>query len=983
MAEIIEDTRVPDVPGCLDPAATNYNPIATSPCNGCCEYTTKKVGCTDTNATNYDPLATSSCNDCCEYNTPPPTSPKEPNLNPGAFNPPPPPPPSKDPNLNPDTNEPPDSARPPIGGLGCLTLNFVKVDGIVLDGDGNHIPETCCTKAFVGDDVFWDVSSINRGGACTLTNFSDEPNGICDLPANVLNDRVVCVDCENFSWWNNLYISLNGASLQETNPLLWDYFVTLIESDDGGSFYVDSLTGEIVDKRICCDKINDSNFVSFVDRGGGSIAACLCQGTPQEPVISCECIKSIGPFVQYASTELGETLLLNNDLLVGGLGLTNEEATFIINNIYSDDGSEVESRSILGNALYTVGGFYMCFETKENGDVIYNKPVPTTEAKCSELKGFWTGTACLCEQQETCDLTITDLKSTLDTDLFGNEIEVITFKGEGISEFCCNKISSENNTGWSYSEGLDGVSRCYKVEPKACPTKLQLNENPIKADCPNTIEISASVYFSKPENPCQPYPNPDDDDGVIIPDDDEPCVLTFDENNNIIESQDTHLIVDRKALESTPDFSPDSTFTFENSKDKSKPCCYNDSLPIRGRLIIETETEETTTPITEFDSVGDGFEQWINITTELIPSETLGDFNVIIEFYQGLNCCCTYDIFVDDLKVSCKVEEVVVEETYDECPGFDIKRVIDNKKSWVYNPGIEGYSDIPEDSITSNIGDVGLQQGHGLVNRDFAPSTDADLPWRYTDYWEQSSVLEKHSNLVLNSKELYLTFNMCNAGKACPDGYTLSGETCVKPICPSGYTHNEGVCYSGGTSGLTATTTYETIKLGVEDCKSDLNLLELESYKKTFQSFWVQFIEQFVPATTIFVSGERWCNRPEDICVEYDVCDFDFEFVEGDVTTRPNEGGWDFEPAPSENSRSFDPETNDPEDSEPILPGDREDTKDGPILKDGGPKILPLDKDLGLNSETPSIIDINDKDLSRTQEYKDELNNKEPLKIIE
>jgi len=79
-----------------------------------------------------------------------------------------------------------------------------------------------------------------------------------------------------------------------------------------------------------------------------------------------------------------------------------------------------------------------------------------------------------------------------------------------------------------------------------------------------------------------------------------------------------------------------------------------------------------------------------------------------------------------------------------------------------------------------------------------------------------------------------------------------------------------------------------TVPANFNNCTKKVSLLELENYKKTFQSFWVKLAEQFVPATTIFVSGERWCNNDENICIEFDECDYDFEFVEGDVTTIPN-----------------------------------------------------------------------------------------------
>ena len=63
-----------------------------------------------------------------------------------------------------------------------------------------------------------------------------------------------------------------------------------------------------------------------------------------------------------------------------------------------------------------------------------------------------------------------------------------------------------------------------------------------------------------------------------------------------------------------------------------------------------------------------------------------------------------------------------------------------------------------------------------------------------------------------------------------------------------------------------------------------LNLFQLENYKKQFQSFWIPFIEQFIPATTIWVAGERWCNEP---CTIINPCDYDFELVDSEVSVEP------------------------------------------------------------------------------------------------
>lgn len=62
-----------------------------------------------------------------------------------------------------------------------------------------------------------------------------------------------------------------------------------------------------------------------------------------------------------------------------------------------------------------------------------------------------------------------------------------------------------------------------------------------------------------------------------------------------------------------------------------------------------------------------------------------------------------------------------------------------------------------------------------------------------------------------------------------------------------------------------------------------LSIQELEKYKKQFQSFWIPFMEQFIPATTIWVAGEKWCNEP---CPIISPCDYDYELVAEDTSIK-------------------------------------------------------------------------------------------------
>jgi hypothetical protein len=340
-----------------------------------------------------------------------------------------------------------------------------------------------------------------------------------------------------------------------------------------------------------------------------------------------------------------------------------------------------------------------------------------------------------------------------------------------------------------------------------------------------------------------------------------------------------------------------------------------------------------------FDLVSDGYNTWVDLAARFQNVDG-NPFNLKLVF-DGLTDCCDYDLLFDDVRIDCFSEEERVTIQQNKCVGFDLTKVIDNKKSWVYNVGTPEIGDSEIDNIIRRRGDRTLLESFGFVNRKFAPSQDADLPWRYTDYYEQSNILEPHSKSVINSKELYLTFDMCSDCCAeygpCPNGYTLSAgtETCYKNVltCPNGYTLSAGTCYSGVTT-TSATTTIETIDSG-KYCVKSLTLLEIEEYKKVFQEFWVRMIEQFVPATTIFVSGEKWCNNDTFICTEFEECDYDYEYVESEITVI--QYGTDFNPDDTNEENGGDttdgPKINTPIDNE--SDGNPRDSQDGPIFEDG------------------------------------------------
>ena len=1112
----IENNNIKDVTGCVDPAATNYNPLTTSPCgpisgqqpqpdlggvytNGCCEYSVASLtGCMDTNANNYDNTAIIACPDCCEYGT---SSGNNGDLgqNPG------------DGDLiiiiNPGDTKPDD-----VSPCESQIYQIAQLTGEVLS-NGQTINEECCKPEFIGSPVVWDIDSETCYIETELNDYD-----ICEsfslgiISQKEFENRVICIDCDNFAWWDNLYTTINGASLQDTNQPLWNFLVEIITSNpendpisnnfNNGSFYVDTLTGEPILGKECCDALENSNFTTYINELGEEISACICDRTP-EIVENCDCIRNVEQFVSFASTEEGAAILLNV-ITLSSLGLTLAEANFVINNLFSNKDSDgdgisdsTNSRVLISNALNLSGGFYFCYE--QNSTIIDISTVPTvptrrripnssntipvliTETKCADIGGYWDGILCYCDPIEDCDLKLTDISIQTQPDGFNQEVTLVTFNGSPISETCCLKIANENNLPWVYKI-FDGTPNCFTKDPNPClPLQFNLNGEPIKPECETPLDISVSFYFSTPENPC--FEQDDDGEVIIIDGEEEPCLLEFDEENNVID----YNTVKPRRLDSSLN-PPQLILTGSTTGDTtSEPCCFNPNIPIVANLVIK-DTDNNILQTSDNFSFST-LETWYDLTTQFSLTTGTTEVNVSLQFVSGLNCCCTYDIFLDNFKFNCSDEETIVDIIRNNCPGFDIVPVIDNKKSWVYNPGNLNYSNLQNQAgiFTDNTiirnGELGLIQGYGVVNRTFAPSPDADLPWRYTDYFKQSSVLEKHSNLVLNSKELFLTFDMCNIGGPCPDGYTLSAgtETCYSNTigCPDGYTLSAGTttCYSGETcdclniewslSGGTSGATLNTQFVGIQDgkrawifdvsgnthsieyrnsssswlifegggggsyqfssttecptstlvdwvdvgalpnfqftgltitegicagtttsattvtltqksdplaCKTKLTLLELEQYKKTFQSFWVGFVEQFIPATTIFVSGERWCNRPDEICTMYEECDFDFEFVEGDVTTIPNIGGIIPPREPNNGSRSTIIEESPYSGgfNEGLEPSDYLSTENGPI-DTPGVKINPLPKENGETTTEPSVVNDIKNRLERMVEYRQRL----------
>ena len=905
--------------GCKDPIAINYDPTATQSCANCCIYDDGKevIGCIDPLASNYDPQATTNCSDCCVYGD----------------------------------------------GVEILDLGF---NGFVGFGDIDTTDD--CTGPFTitPNGEVLGVSSANCcdsfviGGTPPPDGYDYYWTGKNCLFRETCPADIICIDCDSFDWWNDTYISThNGQSLQETTPLLWQQLVDLV-SNSGQTFYVQTTTGDLIDE-ICC-----------VSKGTFRDGVCFCEVI--EETLEPRCISNLIEFYELISTAEGYTFFVNNFQSIGpSLGLTNQQSNFIIANLNPNNTSTNASSAalILSNALSVTGGFYINFGS------ITNTPNVVNRGTCDTIGGYWftlntvTGPLnngssnienrgvqininpifnisidgqCLCKPiVDQCDIDITDVETTNTTDFYNNPIQIVTQNGTAISEACCNRLIKDYNLPWSWQNPF-----CYTTPYEDClPAVFSFNEEPANVPaCESDLELSMWVYFGKPENPCQPIPDPPDSDIIVI--DGVVCDIELSPNSgDIITDPNDNGFGDIG-------FGGDIVFNLDaegKTTATPKTCCYNTENPILARI---TTTNPILNPfltqINEYNSSTDFFDRWIEIKATLPATGVTLTFGLNLEIYQGLNCCCVYDIFVDDMRINCATEEPILIVNDIKCPGFDLTRVIDNKKSWVYNPGLPEVGISEYDNIERGDGSFGMLNGEGTINRTFAPSLDADIPWRYTDYFKQSSVYEKHSSLVLNTKELGLTFDMCadcpisGSTLGCPDGYTLSGGT--------------NVCYdmSGTTSAITITTiTY-------------LNLYDLENYKKTFQSFWIPFMEQFIPATTIWVAGERWCNEP---CTIIDPCDYDFELTDAEISINPIPDGF-FPDLPKDNDVSTTDVPETLESETPTTPPSGEIPIDPPNLL--------LLTDLGLVTKTPLIP--SDKDINiDLQAYRSKF--REEITIVE
>jgi hypothetical protein len=742
------------------------------------------------------------------------------------------------------------------------------------------------------------------------------------------NLRVFINNVQYTPWIIPTYID----DVETENPNL-QQFTTDCESVGGGVFRF---------------KKSSNGVISITE----SFTACVCQEGTTPTLNSCEttdinnnttlitetkaqCVKKYEEYDTFLNNQITRGNLTQqtngstsqrqyfNTYLFSEMGISQDDAKFIVDNYmnYSPayykgildiiNGSS-RSKGILKNAFLNGANIWFPLSTDIATTIIANKDccdivggIHKSGVYTDKVYSVSSGTyidrdkttgLCLCNEIKPPCPTLTD--GSLVTEIRIVDGESTTYVN--VPEDCCSNTSLESkligNWTWNGSECvlIDDASRTANQDP----TVITISETPINVsdiDCVgDTVTITAYIYFEEPNGKCV--------DGELTNDN---TPLTNDVVSLYKEQPLTSQEISKYSAEKE---SSQPLVVFPPKTLTAPTCCYDTSAPIEGLLIIQDKNHvkiggnivtyvdtfsSTQTTINTNANVGSGFNRWVKLTTvvDISSMDTTTPFSVAVEFTQGLFKSCDYNIYFDDIEVGCF--QAGVREIYDteKCPGFKLKRVIDNKKSWVYNPGKDTMSDSVEDNIIRNNGTLGMNitqtnpfvidGGHGVINRVFAPSLDAELPFRETDYFGLHGVVEKHSKLVLNSKEVVLQFNMCPV------------DCIINP------------------SFLIGDFPEYIVKHGPEDSGRILlssgippNLLELERFKKTFQGFWVDFMEQFIPATTIFVSGEKWCNSR--VCSEMVVNDYflDIENDSGIISPTPTvDGVIDVRNTPEANSR--------------------------------------------------------------------------------
>jgi hypothetical protein len=952
--------------GCTDPQASNYDSTATVLCSDCCKYGVSNIiGCMDKLAINYNQSANVPCENCCTYKEYKPA--RTPILYEKerfeSFS------------LYDASPQIPYHINPNDGLYMCIKDSGYEERGWIVDGR-------------YSDGYFTYIESLYSQWRSTLipnafTTLTSIRKAFDVLLLNKPDSRIFFNVRDLVPWMVPLYVSQDGGRILKntTNELR---LKTDCDSVNGSLYYYQdeevAPSSQFVaclcdnNKQTCTTDILNFKGEPRVKNQLITPYTVTCIGEP----IQSMAYQNYYVFLQNQYTWMGwdgrETSFFNK-VLFKSMGISDGDARFIVKNItnngpanypYGDITTVPNGRSlcldILKNAFDNGANFWLpnshevstdIINTREccdltdggvyfedtNSEEIYAVAYGGKEYEVVSPTGRFrevTRGVCLCESSKCPTLSSGEVEIITQVIETREGIQQISYVD--VPENCCSNesLQSKMKGEWIWDgkrcvlQQNDNNNTCDDVGS----TVITINETPISIKDVNcegdVVTVSAYIYFSAPDNRCT--------NGVLVSDTSDKLTDEF-----------------LGLLKSNPETTSEiATFEKAYRYGKSDPvdepptpqprtsnCCYDTEVPILGQLVIQdgnykiidsTAIEyvdtfsSTQTNINTNANVGQGFNIWIKLTTVIdLTQFNLDTFNIAVEFTQGLYKCCDYDIYFDDIEVGCLqpgIRETIVVEP---CVGFDLSScVIDNKKSWVYNPGKAEMSDSVYDNIVRGNGSLGMNieqtgviraGGHGAINRVFAPSVDAELDFRDTDYFNFHGVIEKHSKLVLNSKQLILQFNMC------PDSDCVLGSY--------GYLTDDDGSYILDDDGGRIIVQDEIVPFP--------NLVQLETFKKTFQSFWMQIIEQFIPATTIFVGGEKWCNNR--ICEQKVVADYLLDARSDELS-----------PAPVSDNIIEDPTTQD----------DNSKSQNSPIVKttSNTPNETPVNGEKGTTSDTvgPMIV---------------------------
>lgn len=283
---------------------------------------------------------------------------------------------------------------------------------------------------------------------------------------------------------------------------------------------------------------------------------------------------------------------------------------------------------------------------------------------------------------------------------------------------------------------------------------------------------------------------------------------------------------------------------------------------------------------------------WLNFSTQITdPSVISGITNEKIKLVIKVSgFCIDMCVLIDNIRLNQNCTKSIRDEIFvTKSPGFELDRIIDNKKSWV--------------------------KATETTRREFSIKKGDDTqPIRYTDYYLEDE------RQVLNTKEIDLDINIASAvetdvwcyisdNPCLLTGTTINTTTCIKEVyngntcvdktyCCSEYCGDANINLQGLiTQPLSAITTIEDFKYLITSQLIDvknrqtintyatLRLLydryinsilycgtqsamfdyfKMEAFANLIGNYWVDLIEQVIPATTIWGSTRVYTNTMFD-----------------------------------------------------------------------------------------------------------------------